>query len=176
MIKLAHIGILLKKICAQMTVDVPIELSWARQSSTMVSDYYPKAALAANPITNEVDMSIQQDWLSVQPYACSRTELDDFPWWTADMNNTYTIKEVQILTRNDPDRTEYLENVSIMVGDTICAQTGTDIEIGKWHTFECPDGGISGDEITLYMDQPGRLSFCGIVPIATMDIRDYIDL
>ena len=58
MIKLAHIGILLKNICAQMTVDVPIELSWARQSSTMVSDYYPKAALAANPITNEVDISM----------------------------------------------------------------------------------------------------------------------
>lgn len=104
-----------------MTIDVPIDLYEARQSSTFVSDNYPKAAFPSNPITNEADESNPVDWLSVEPYACSRTELDDFPWWTAKMNDTYKIKEVQILTRNDPSRTEYLEDVSIMIGDTICA-------------------------------------------------------
>lgn len=92
------------------------------------------------------------------------------------MNNTYTIKEVQILTRNDEDKPDYLENVTILVGDTICAQTGTDIKTGEWHNYQCADGGVAGDKITLYMDDPGRLSFCGIKAIATMDIQDYIEL
>lgn len=63
-----------------------------------------------------------------------------------------------------------------MVGDTICAQTGTDISVGDWHTFECENGGISGDEITLYMENAGRLSFCGIRAIATIDVMEYQEL
>jgi hypothetical protein len=57
-----------------------------------------------------------------------------------------------------------------MVGDSICTETGTDISIGEWHTFECEDGGVAGDEITLYMENAGRLSFCGIKAMATMPI------
>jgi hypothetical protein len=94
MINLLKIALTLKTGLSQMMIDAPVELSVARQSSTMVSEFYPKAALASNPITNKADLSNPVDWLSVEPYACSRTELDDYPWWTAKMNDTYVIKEV----------------------------------------------------------------------------------
>ena len=98
------------------------------------------------------------------------------PWWAAAMNDTYTIKEVQILSINDHDKPDWLQNVTIKVGDSVCSQTGMNVSTGEWHTFECADGGVDGDVISLEMENPGRLSFCGLRAIATMDIKDYIDL
>jgi|TARA_B110000285_G_C15024167_1_gene563244 hypothetical protein len=65
MINLLKIALTLKTGLSQIMIDAPVELSNARQSSTMVSDFYPKAAFASNPITNAADESNPVDWLSV---------------------------------------------------------------------------------------------------------------
>jgi hypothetical protein len=70
---LFYIALTFKNVSSQEMMDVRVELSNARQSSTMVSDFYPDVGIASNPITNEVDESNPDDWLSVQPFSCMRT-------------------------------------------------------------------------------------------------------
>ena len=50
----------------------------------------------------------------------------------------------------------------IKIGDENCAQMETELDEATWYEYDCMNGGVSGNSITVQRMTSGALSFCGI--------------
>ena len=93
----------------------------------------------------------EKDWAELEPNACSITEKDEdpFAWWSAELNTTYKVLNIEILARNVNSSSE-LSSVEIYVDNKRCGQFNHNGSIdGEWTTFKCEKGGITGNTITI---------------------------
>ena len=123
---------------------------------------------ASSPFENETPEALTSNWLDSDPPSCSSSgstepENREKPWWQANFNNSYRIKEIQILP-NNRDAARGLGNTKIKIDDNkLCGSVEGEPENGKWVTVRCGGGGVSGSKIELQkVSDEYNLVFCGI--------------
>ena len=128
------------------------------------SECYPFQA--SYPLDTKQNESMKGKWVHQKPCSCMATS-PEFGFWQASFDGTYTVKQVQILTRND--NSDRVENVSVYIGDVLCTNTGSKSLTGHWLTLNCMGDGATGESIKLQKQKKEVLSFCGIRVFAQGD-------
>ena len=111
---------------------------------------------------------ITDDWMWSEPCACSGTAESAEAFWEAefDGDNKYDVNQVRILVRHRYEYSytwDYMRGIKIFIDETECHTVADDGALnGVWYEFECDNGPIRGDKISLRQQRESKIFFCGI--------------
>ena len=122
---------------------IEVEMFDTSQSSTKPAGECMSEA--DSPLKNEQDLRMDGSWGKTRPCACQRTMSAINSFWTASLNGTQTIRQVQILTNEN----ENFAGASIFIGNNLCHEVSSTLTSKEWQLFQCQGDGARGDSIKI---------------------------